>query len=106
MILPKGIPTLEAKATKNWTHPDYVFCSANAEELVVICDTDPCLRGLGADHVPILTTLELPLSRVAAPETRNFRMIDWPFAKHWLPSLSTSPPRPLWVQGKIGRAHV
>ena len=77
MILPKGIPMLEAKATKNWTRLDNVFCSANAEELVVICDTDPCLRGLGADHVLILTTLELPLSRAAAPETRNFRMIDW-----------------------------
>ena len=25
MILPKDIPTLEAKATKNWTHPDNVF---------------------------------------------------------------------------------
>ena len=77
MILPKGIPMLEAKATKNWTRLDNVFCSANAEELVVICDTDPCLRGLGADHVLILTTLELPLSRVAAPEMSNFRMIDW-----------------------------
>ena len=77
MILPKGIPMLEAKATKNWTRPDNVFCSPNTEELVVICDTGPHLRGPGADHIPILTTLELPLSRAAAPEMRNFRMIDW-----------------------------
>ena len=33
--------------------------------------------GPGADHIPILTTLELPLSRVVAPETCNFRMVDW-----------------------------
>ena len=43
MILPKDIPTLEAKATKNWTHPDNVFCSTGAEGLVVSCDTNPCL---------------------------------------------------------------
>ena len=77
MILPKGTPTLEAKVTKNWTRLDNMFCSANAEELVVVCDTDPCLRGPGADHILILTTLELPLSRAAAPETRNFRMVNW-----------------------------
>ena len=77
MILPKGTPTLEAKSTKSLTCPDNVFCSVNAEELVVICDMDPHLRGLGVDHMPILTTLELPLPRVPAPESRNFRMVDW-----------------------------
>jgi len=25
MLLPKGIPTLEAMVTKNWTHPDNIF---------------------------------------------------------------------------------
>ena len=33
MILPKGTPMLEAKATKNWTRLDNVFCSANVEDL-------------------------------------------------------------------------
>ena len=77
MILPHDIPTLEAKATKNWTRPDNVFCSAGAEELVVTCDTDPRLRGPGADHVPILTTLELPLPCTESSEARNFRLVDW-----------------------------
>ena len=27
--------------------------------------------------VPILTTLELPLPCVPAPELRNFKMVDW-----------------------------
>ena len=27
MVLPKGIPTLEAMVMKNWTRPDNVFCS-------------------------------------------------------------------------------
>jgi hypothetical protein len=60
MALPKDIPTLEAMFTKNWAQPDNLFCSTNTEEMVTICDTDPRLRGPGTDHVPILTTLELP----------------------------------------------
>ena len=54
-----------------------MFCSVNTEALVVVCDTNPCLRGPGADHIPILTTLELPLSRAVAPEMRNFQMVNW-----------------------------
>ena len=41
MVLPKDIPTLEAKSTKNWTWPHNVFCSTNTEECIVLCDTDP-----------------------------------------------------------------
>ena len=61
MALPKDIPTLEAMATKNWTWPDNVFCSANMEPLLVSCMTHPHLRGPGTDHVPILTMLEFPV---------------------------------------------
>jgi hypothetical protein len=61
MILPKDIPTLEAKAMKNWMRPDNVFCSTNTEELVVTRDTGPQLRGPGTDHIPILIMLELPV---------------------------------------------
>jgi hypothetical protein len=77
MILPKDIPTLKAMATKNWMHPNNVFCSTNTEELVVICNTDLCLRGPGTDHVPILTILELPAPRINSSPTYNFWMTDW-----------------------------
>ena len=59
MLLPKGIPMLQSMATKNWTGVDNVFAMHNMECLVVVCDTDPRLRGPGTDHVPILTTLDL-----------------------------------------------
>ena len=72
MVLPKDIPTLEVKSTKNWTQPDNVFCSAITADLVVSCSTDPRLRGLGADHVPILTLLELQLQKVEAASSYNF----------------------------------
>jgi len=32
MLLLKGIPTLEAMVTKNWTHPDNVFGSSLLED--------------------------------------------------------------------------
>ena len=54
-----------------------MFCSTGAEGLVVSCDTDPCLRGPGADHVPILTIIDLPLPRINREATRNFRLADW-----------------------------
>ena len=77
MALPKDIPTLEAMATKNWTWPDNVFCSANTESLLVSCMTDPRLRGPGTNHVPILTMLEFPVEHITAPPTYNFRLTDW-----------------------------
>ena len=61
MALPKDIPTLELMSTKNWMHPDNVFCSSNLEEKIVYCTTDPRLRGPSTDHVPILTALEFPV---------------------------------------------
>src|ERR1700690_2653779 len=77
MTLPKDIPTLQAMATGNWTRPDNVFASANTEQLIVRCDTDPRLRGPGTDHMPILTILDLPLERKVSPPSHNFRMTDW-----------------------------
>jgi len=77
MVLPKNIPTLQSLATKNWTHTDNVFTPANMEELVVVCDTDPSLWGLGTDHVPILTTLDISMPKKAEGVCRNFRETDW-----------------------------
>ena len=72
IILPKGIPMLEAMATKNWTRPDNVFCSSNMVSKVVYCTTDPRLRGPGMDHVPILMVLELPVEQVDSTPRHNF----------------------------------
>ena len=35
MVLLKDILTLEAKSTKNWTHPDNDFCSINTVDMIV-----------------------------------------------------------------------
>ena len=77
MALPKGIPTLEAMATKNWTRPDNVFCSDNLGDKVITCMTDPRLCGPGTDHVLILTTLELPVEQVDSTPSYNFQAVEW-----------------------------
>ena len=42
MALPRGIPTLQAMNTKNWTRVDNVFTTENLAESLICCDTDPC----------------------------------------------------------------
>ncbi|KAL1679901.1 hypothetical protein EV122DRAFT_194388, partial [Schizophyllum commune] len=77
MTLPKGLPTLQHKATKRWTRPDNVFASEHAIPLVVSCTTAPALRGPGTDHMPILTVVNFTLSCKAETPFRNFRQTDW-----------------------------
>jgi ribonuclease HI len=77
MALPKDIPTLESMATKNWTRPDNVFCTDITEGLLVECSTDPRLRGPGTDHVPILTTIEIPVKKAPTTSSYNYRLTDW-----------------------------
>jgi Endonuclease-reverse transcriptase len=77
MTLPKRVPTLQSMATKNWTRVDNIFCTDNAAEAVITCDTNPSLRGPGTDHVPVLTVLDME-TRLSPPAPfRNFRMVDW-----------------------------
>ena len=77
MALPSGIPTLQAHSTGNWTRPDNVWCSSHTGDLFTRCNTDPGLRGPNTDHLPILSTLDLPPSRNIPKPYRNFRDTDW-----------------------------
>ena len=77
MVLLKDIPTLQSLATKNWTHMDNVFVTANTEELVVVCDMDPRRQGLGTEHMPILTTLDISMPKKDEGVHINFREADW-----------------------------
>src|SRR6266481_6384363 len=77
MILPKGLPMLQSMATKNWTWVDNIFTATGIQERVVVCNTDLRLRGLGTDHVPVLTTLEFEIPERTKEACRNFRATDW-----------------------------
>jgi len=77
MLLPKGIPTLQSMAMKNWTRVDNVFMMANTEELMVVCNMDPRLRGLGMHNMPILTMIDILIPQKEEAGRRNFREMDW-----------------------------
>ena len=64
-------------ATKNWMYPNNIFGSANLEDKITYCTTNPQLRGPGTDHMPILTALELPTEQVTTPPSHNFKLVDW-----------------------------
>ena len=77
MTLPKDLPTLEVMSTKNWTRPDNVFCSVNLADKIIRCDTDLSRRGPGADHVPIITAVELLAKWTGSNPLHNFQATDW-----------------------------
>jgi len=65
-ILPPDTPTFET-AANNWTRPDNVWLSHHALNLVITCATDPHIRPIHTDHLPIFTVIDMPVAR-APPE--------------------------------------
>jgi hypothetical protein len=77
LALPKGIPTFQTNAG-NWTRPDGVWRTNTADDTILRCDVVPSIRPPLADHLPIITILDLPLPRSSAPSSLNYREGDWP----------------------------
>jgi hypothetical protein len=76
LALPMGIPTLET-AAHNWTRPDNVWISHQALNLIISCDTDPSLRPALADHLPIITIIDMPIARSPPKLAPNFKVVDF-----------------------------
>jgi hypothetical protein len=66
MLLPKDTPTLLAKASKNHTRPDNVFCSSDIFDAFISCNTAPAQRPGKTDHYPIISSLDI------APDLEDF----------------------------------
>ena len=82
MLLPTGIPMLEANVSGNHTRPDNVFGSHLAD-MIISCNVAPEIRPTETDHYPIVTTLLLDPARMHPPPKRNYRMTNWEkFTKH------------------------
>ena len=75
-VLPLGVPTYES-AAGNWTRPDNVWQSNNPLNLVISCNTKPSLQLLRADHLPIITALDLSIPHTTSFPTRNMRNTDF-----------------------------
>jgi len=77
MTLPKNMPTLEASNTKNWTRPDNIFMSGKLASGVIRCEADAYRRLPKADHLPIITEIDVEPSRTEETLRRNWNDIDW-----------------------------
>ena len=106
MLLPKGPPTMQLTATKNWTQVDNVFTMANTEGLVVVCNTDLAQRGPGTDHVPILTMLDISVPHKDEERQQDFRGPDWDkFRKVLGAQLGVIPdPCAIWTESQFQNA--
>ena len=77
LVLPPGIPTHLHNVTKKWTRLDQVFISEEHADSIITCDALNNTLGINTDHLPILTTLDLNLTRAPSTPPRNFRNVDW-----------------------------
>jgi ribonuclease HI len=75
LALPPGIPTYES-ATHSWTRPDNVWLSHQALNLLISCNTDPSIRPIHADHLPIITCLDMPVPRAPPRSLPDFHNMD------------------------------
>ena len=60
LTLPKGILTYQI-CTGNWTQPDGVWCTSSTDDPIIHCDILPAICPLAADHLPVVTIINLPL---------------------------------------------
>ena len=74
-LLP-GLPTLETP-NQNWTRPDNFWHTITPHNPIIACNTDPSCRPPKADHLPIITDLNLTITRAEAKERRNMRLVDY-----------------------------
>lgn len=77
LALPPGIPTHLHNVTKKWTRLNHVFIWEDHMDTIIICKVLEDTLGINTDHLSILTTLDLNLSRAPNCPPRNFRNIDW-----------------------------
>jgi len=76
LILPPGTPTYET-STHNWTRPDNVWLSHHSLNLVISCDTNPSLHPVLADHLPVITIIDMPVARAPPKSLPNFQDFDF-----------------------------
>jgi hypothetical protein len=84
LALPKNILTLEHSRTKNWTRPDNVFVSHLLMNSIIHCDVDASKRPPKADHLPIITTLDIRTTQTQPIPKRAWCKTDWDLFKSTL----------------------
>ena len=77
LALPPKIPTHKHNVSKKWTRLDHVFLSEHSFDALISCEVPTDTLGPNTDHLPVVTTLDLTLSKAPARNTANFRNVDW-----------------------------
>ena len=77
MALPSGTPTHIHNVLKKWTRLDNVFTTEHTLDTISICDTFPEEQGPNMDHIPIITVLDMEISKAPLKKFRNFKDVDW-----------------------------
>ena len=76
LALPKGIPTYQT-AAGNWMQPDNVWRSNTPDDPILRCNVIPAIRPPLADHMPIITIINMPFPRATAARSLDFRQANW-----------------------------
>ena len=76
MTLPKGLPTLIAMSTGNYTRTDNVFMSSTLAERLITCTTVPEDQPAKSNHFPVDTTLKLKVHTAGNRQKFNFHKTD------------------------------
>ncbi|KNZ73638.1 hypothetical protein J132_10538 [Termitomyces sp. J132] len=76
LTLPPGIPTFQSLAD-NWTRPDNIWQSHANTDPIIFCDVDVSLRPSLADHLPVITKVELSIPRSPTMSAHDFHSADW-----------------------------
>jgi exonuclease III len=105
MALAKGTPTHRHNVTKKWTRLDQVFISEHSLEAVIICDTLPEEHGVNMDHIPIVTVIDVELTKAPAQVARNFRDVDWEKFRNMLEDklVALGPPKHIKTPDTLNR---
>src|ERR1700723_3677500 len=77
MVLPQGIPTLQAHSMGNLTRVDNIFCDENSLGLFDYCDTMPALRPVKTDHFPIISKIRMTAASNTFKPRYAYRKADW-----------------------------
>jgi hypothetical protein len=99
-VLPPGITTLEASATKNLTRPNNIFCLAQLQQAFTTCNIENHLRPVITDHFPIISSLELHPKHIDNTPQLNYREADWDTINEDLASHLEAIPPPVKITTK------
>src|SRR6266481_3555232 len=85
--LPPNTPTYQSDAHDTWSTLDLVFSTQDVAHAITKCQVLPDSRIPGADHLPVLTTVNTILPTIPPVTRLNCKDVDWPkysdtFATH------------------------